>query len=136
MPGFLAKSGRFLEAPWQLVRYGVVGVAVNLLLFPAYLGLTRLGMGHKTGMTLVYASGVLMSFVFNRNWTFRHRGQPPAALVRYLVAYAAGYFLNLALLWALVDRAGFPHAWVQGTLIFVIAGCIFLMQKFWVFKPA
>ena len=109
MPDVDGKPGLFLEASGQLVRYGVIGVAVNLLLFVAYLALTRLGMGHKTGMTLVYVCGVLMTFVYNRNWTFRHRGQPSAALVRYMLAYAAGFILNLALLWALVDRAGFPE---------------------------
>jgi putative flippase GtrA len=120
----------------QLFRYGIVGIGINFLLFLGYLTITGIGVGHKTGMTVVYGVGVLASFACNRNWSFAHRGHVPTALWRYVLTYAAGYVLNLLLLWWLVDGVGWPHAYVQGVLIFVIAGFIFLTQKFWVFAPA
>ena len=43
-------------------------------------------------------------------------------------------FLNMLVLVLLVDRAGYPHLWVQGAMILVLAVMLFLMQKLWVFR--
>lgn len=120
----------------QLLRYGIVGVGVNLLLYLGYLALTGVGVGHKTSMTVFYGIGVLLSFAFNRSWSFAHRGHVPSAFFRYALTYVGGYFLNLLLLWWLVDEFGWPHPYVQGVLIFVVAGFIFLSQKLWVFTES
>lgn len=118
----------------QLVRYGVVGLASNLLCYLAYLGLTWLGMAPKPAMSLLYGVGVLQTFVFNKRWTFGHGGAARDTFWRYCAAYGLGYLLNLALLSVLVDRLGYPHQLVQGVAIPVLAVMLFLMQKFWVFR--
>ncbi|MBN1611275.1 MAG: GtrA family protein [Polyangiaceae bacterium] len=105
----------------------------NLVLYLLYLAVTFVGVGHKSAMTGLYLLGVLQTFVFNRNWSFRHAGRVDSALVRYVVAYAAGYLLNLATLVLLVDRAGLPHRAVQGVMICVLAVLLFLAQRYWVF---
>jgi putative flippase GtrA len=120
----------------QFTRYALVGLAVNLALYMLYLLVTELGMGHKTAMTALYVLGVLLTFTFNRNWSFSHDGQIPATLVRYIVAYSSGYLINLVLLFSLVDVRGLPHQWVQGVMIFSLAVYLFLLQKFWVFKDS
>lgn len=136
MPAGNGALAMFGDTPRQLLRYGIVGVGVNLLLYAGYLAATSSGLGHKISMTIFYALGVLLSFVFNRNWSFGHRGHVSSAFLRYLATYAAGYVLNFVALWWLVDGLGLPHAWVQGVMIFVVAGFIFLTQKFWVFPNA
>jgi putative flippase GtrA len=118
----------------QLSRYAVVGLTSNAVGYLLYLLLTYAGMGHKTTMTLLYAVGVAQTFYFNRRWSFSHDGQVSSAFVRYLTAYALGYVFNLAVLMILVDRWGWPHQWVQGVMIFVLAGMLFLMQRYWVFR--
>ena len=121
----------------QLLRYGVVGVASNALGFVWYVGLTKmLGLGPKTAMTVLYVLGVLQTFLFNRKWTFQHDGHARAALLRYVCAYALGYVLNLAALHVAVDRLQWNHLWVQGAMIIVLAGMLFLLQKYGVFRPA
>ena len=87
----------------QFVRYAIVGLISNGVLYLAYLVLTWLGLGHKFAMTLLYVVGVLQTFVFNRNWTFKHGGLVGAALTRYAVAYGFGYLLNFAALALFVD---------------------------------
>jgi len=118
----------------QLSRYAVVGLASNALGYLLYLLLTEVGMGHKTAMTLLYGIGVLQTFVFNKRWSFRHEGPTPIALRRYITAYGVGYAINYLALWILVDKLGLPHQWVQGFMIFALAGMLFLMQKYWVFS--
>lgn len=128
----------FAGSRWlrQFSVYGVVGVVSNAILFALYLLFTALGMEPKTAMTVLYAAGVLQTFVFNRRWTFAHDGRSGPALVRYIVAYALGYGLNLAGLYVLVDLAGWPHALVQGGMIAVVAVFLFVLQRYWVFTES
>ena len=53
--------------------------------------------------------------------------------MRYILAYAAGYVLNLIVLLVLVDSWGFPHELVQGCMIVILAMLLFFLQRFWVF---
>jgi len=118
----------------ELFRYVIVGLGSNLVLFIVYLVITSAGVGHKTAMSLLYVFGVLITFLFNRNWTFGHMGGISTAFSRYATAYATGYLINLSALYLLVDRFGLPHQLVQGILIFFVAVVIFLIQKQWVFQ--
>jgi putative flippase GtrA len=118
----------------QMLRFGVVGLASNAVLYLVYLGMTATGIGPKLAMSLVYGIGVAQTFVFNKRWTFNHTGRFDAALLRYLAIYAGGYLANLLVLAWLVDGLGYPHQIVQGMMILVLAGCFFILQKVWVFK--
>jgi putative flippase GtrA len=117
----------------QFLRYATVGMLSNLLLYLLYLAATSAGAGHKSAMTILYLLGVLMTFIFNRNWSFSHDGRLSSSFLRYFFVYLLGYLLNLVVLFALVDRAGLPHQWVQGVMILILAVALFLSQKFWVF---
>lgn len=118
----------------QGLRFVVVGLFSNVVLYLLYLGLTWLGLGHKTAMTLLYMTGTIQTFFLNKHWTFNHVGSLRASSLRYLVAYGAGYVLNLGTLYLFVDNLGLPHTMVQGIAIFVIAALLFLLQKYWVFS--
>ena len=118
----------------QFLRYGVVGLGSNLLLYLAYLILTYLGMGHKTAMSLLYIVGVMQTFIFNRTWSFGHQGRLHGPFARYVTSYAFGYLLNLTVLWLAVDHLGWAHQIVQGVMIPSLAIMLFLLQKYWVFS--
>ena len=66
----------------QFIRYVVVGLVSNAMLYLVYILLTRLGMGPKLAMSLLYGGGVLQTFVFNRKWSFQFGGATTPALVR------------------------------------------------------
>ncbi len=119
----------------QFARYAVVGLASNAVLFLAYLAVTWLGMGPKLAMTLLYAIGVMQTFLFNKQWTFGHRASHRTAFLRYCLAYGMGYAVNFLAMVLFVDRWGYPHQVVQGVMVLVLAILLFLLQKFWVFRP-
>jgi putative flippase GtrA len=123
-----------MTARSQFIRYVIVGLASNAVIYIAYLMLTLVGMGPKLAMSLLYGVGVLQTFVFNKNWSFRFEGAATPALVRYATVYAAGYAINLFALVLLVDRMGLPHRWVMGILVLFMAVFFFVAQKFWVFR--
>ena len=117
----------------QFSRYALVGLTSNFVGYLLYLLLTYAGMGHKTAMTLLYAIGVIQTFYFNRGWSFGYQGNTGGAIARYGIAYALGYLLNFGLLWIGVDRLQLPHQAVQAVAIFMVAACLFLMHRYWVF---
>ena len=117
----------------QVSRYVAVGVLSNLGLYGGYLALTFLGLGHKLAMSLLYAIGVLQTFLLNKRWSFGHRGAAGTPFLRYIVAYALGYAANFAALVLLVDVGGAPHQIVQGVMIVAVAAGMFVLQKYWVF---
>ena len=118
----------------QLIRYGVVGVVSNAAIYFIYLLITYLGVEPKTAMTLVYIIGASIGFIGNRKWTFAHRGDSSSAALRYVLAHLFGYLLNFLILFTFVDRLGYAHQWVQAVAIMIIAGFLFVVFKYFVFR--
>jgi putative flippase GtrA len=117
----------------QFLKFAVVVIASNVVLYALYLLMTSLGVEHKVALTLLYALGILQTFVFNKRWSFGYQGAAGPALLRYVIAYASGYILNMSVLVLLVDRAGYAHQLIQGIMILVMVVLAFLIQKLWVF---
>jgi len=117
----------------ELLRFGIVGVTSNLVLFGAFMAMVSVGVAPGVAMTLLYALGVAQTFVFNRRWTFGHGGAATVSLRRYVMLHLACYSLNLGLLHWLVDGRGLPVAWVQAGAVLLVAALLFVGQKFWVF---
>src|SRR5262245_11583277 len=90
----------------QLMRFGTVGLISNAVLYAVYLALTHYGLGAKLSMTLLYAAGVIQTFIFNKRWSFLHLGSHGPPFVRYCLSYALGYLVNLLALFVFVDRLG------------------------------
>ena len=122
-----------MTARMEFIRYMVVGLTSNFILYAVYIGLTELGMVPKFAMSLLYGMGVIQTFIFNKRWSFRFEGATTPALMRYVTAHAICYAINLGALVLLVDQRGLPHQWVQGVMIFVIAVILFLAQRYWIF---
>lgn len=120
----------------QFIRYATVGLVSNAVGYLLYLAITSAGMEHKMAMTLLYVVGVTQTFFFNKRWSFRHGGIHGPAFARYCIAYGLGYVINLLALIMFVDRMGYPHEIVQGVMVLSLAVMLFLLQKFWVFRPS
>jgi putative flippase GtrA len=54
-----------------------------------------LGFGDVPANALGYGVGVLLSFTLNSTWTFSYQGPQLPALVRFLLAFAIAYTVNL-----------------------------------------
>jgi putative flippase GtrA len=118
----------------QMARFLFVGVFTNTIFYFLYLIITYIGIDHKYAMTIVYVLGVSSGFLLNKKWTFNHQGDLNTTFTKYLILYFCGYFLNLAGLWFLVDRAGYPHQFVQLGLAVIMAIFFFVAQRTLVFK--
>jgi putative flippase GtrA len=89
------------------LRFGIVGifntmVGLGIIFAAKALG----GLGDLSANAVGYAVGIAASFVLNRNWTFRHKGNPGEAFWRFLVVVGIAYALNLAAVFGLRDFVG------------------------------
>ena len=90
------------ESLSQLLRYALVGIAVNLAGYLVYLLITWLGVSPKITVSLLYPLGALAGYWGNRQLTFRHRGSLLSSGSRYVMAHCVGYLMNLAILFVFV----------------------------------
>ncbi len=120
----------------QLIRYGVVGLLTNLAGYGVYLLLTWLWLEPKLAVTLLYPVGVITGYFGHARYSFSYQGRATSSMSRYLVAHAIGYGANICLLYVFSDALHYPHQAVQAAAIFIVAGLLFLLFKFFVFPPA
>ena len=80
----------------QATRFAIVGIlntAVGLAVIFGSMAL--LGLGDFAANAVGYGVGLIVSFVGNRRWAFRHVGPWGPALLRFLLVFAVAYLLNL-----------------------------------------
>jgi len=118
----------------QFLRYAIVGLASNAALYLLYLAFTSIGFGPKTVMTVLFATGVLMTFLVNHSWSFQSTARRRTTILKYVAVYAIGYVINWLGLWLLVEELGYSHQWVQLAMIALVAGFLFVNLRLWVFR--
>lgn len=117
----------------SLVRYLTVGVVSNGLLYAGYVLLTYFGMLPVIATSVLYAVGIAGTYMANRSWSFKSdRGHVQAA-PRYLLAYGAGYLVQVATLSGLTYLLGVPHQIAQLAAMVGAAGTIYISLRVWVF---
>jgi putative flippase GtrA len=119
---------------FEALRYAVVGVLntlVGLLVIVACQAL--LGFSPYVANACGYAIGILVGYVANRNWTFRHSGAIGLSAALYLALFATCYVLNLAVLWLGLNVLGWPAALAQLAAMVVYTVCFFVGCKLVVF---
>jgi putative flippase GtrA len=130
-----AEKRRAKGIRYQLVSFGVVGVASNVLAYIAFLALIGyLHVAPEMAMTIVYIGSATFAYFLNWRVTFSAVGSPGKTIPRFMAVHIAGYGLNLLLLHVFSTRLGAPAAVVQFAAIFVVAAYLFLAFKLFVFK--
>ena len=103
-----------MEIHWQFVRYAIVGFCSNAVLYCIYLVVTSFGIGYKTVMILLYATGILQTFLFNRrgHMTIKGLAQRPS-FITFQSMVLATYLIWLHCLYSWAN-SDFPYQLVQG----------------------
>jgi putative flippase GtrA len=115
-------------------RYLVVGLLntlVGLLVIIALQAL--LGFSPFVANACGYATGILVGFVANRSWTFRHSGPIALSVALYAAMFTICYSLNLVVLWLALNVLGWPAALAQLAGMGTYTLCFFIGCKTVVF---
>lgn len=122
-----------LSLPRQVIRYAVVGLLNNLLGYLIYLLMTSFGMDPKLAVTILYPITTTIGYFVHSKYSFAYRRGHGGAMLRYLMAHCIGYGVNVAMLLILYDHLKLPHHAVQAAAVFVVAGVLFLLFRYFVF---
>lgn len=119
----------------QVSRYSLVGILNTLATLLVIYGLKAgFSAGDYSANATGYGVGLILSFYLNRAYTFGHDGALSGAAVRFLVAFAICYAINLAIVAVLVERVGMNGYLAQpcGMVFFTIS--FFILLRMHVFR--
>lgn len=77
--------------PASLIRYGIVGLVTNALLYGLFVVLIRLGLSAVLSAAVCYAFGITLSYLLNRRWSFESRASHRQDLPRFLLSHGVGF---------------------------------------------
>ena len=119
----------------EVVRFGIVGLIQNALNVAVFALATGAGVHYRIAAVVAALAALVVSFAFNRAWTFPGRGGPVHLQgARYALVFASAVALGVVLLSLLVEVAGLPEVAAQVVSIVIVAPLSFLAQRMWVFR--
>ena len=94
----------------EFMRFCLVGAVNTGVDFTVFAVLSNLGVLMLVAQCVSYTCGVLNSFLLNRTWTFRGRGQSSGQLIRFLtlnlgtltITYGLLVYFHTSLAWPLL----------------------------------
>lgn len=81
--------------PPSLIRYGLVGMVTNALLYVLFVILIRSGLSVVLSAAFCYALGLMLSYLLNRRWSFESSASHRHDLPRFLFSYGIGFVATM-----------------------------------------
>jgi len=123
---------------WQIVRYGLTGVAVTALQATIYwLLATHAGFHVQTANLAGYAVAVGVGYVLHGRFTFRGHGNRDRVATRgakFVIVSLVSLALNALWVWLCVSVAGWPTWSPIPAMFFVTPALVFVLNRQWVFR--
>lgn len=109
----------------QLVKFAIVGVLNTLVDFAVFQTLNLTLGWVYAAQVLGYTAGVINSYLWNSNWTFREqRTRSLREMGLFLLVNLASLGVSLGMIWLLRDGIGISNEWVAEWMPKAIAGFI------------
>ena len=125
------------ELFWQIVRFGLTGGLLTLLVAGGYwVGAELLGIEPLLCMTINYLVFTTLGYLLHSRWSFRGHGgrdNPASRAIRFFTVNTVGYLANQFFVWLLVVHLGGPVWWSVIPVIFVTPILTFSLNRKWVF---
>ena len=122
-----------------IFRFIVIGFSTVAIDYILYSFLVNVGIERTYGKGLGFMSGVVYSFLLNKNWTFEFKGSTSGSATRYIALYGLTLAINVGVndyiiaLVASTGANGHALSFVLATAISAIAN--FLGMRYYVFNP-
>ncbi len=125
-----------METVKQAIKYGIVGVG-NTVITAVVIWVMMKGLGCSDVVSNIvgYAAGVVNSFIWNKQWTFRASDAGwMASAVRFGVVFGVCYLLQLGLMLYLQRHLAIDPYYNQLIAMAFYTVINFVMNKFYTFK--
>ncbi len=121
----MERNGEAKKTIWQMVKFIIVGVLNTLVDFAVFQTLNLLLGWVYAAQVLGYTCGVVNSYLWNSNWTFREqRTRSFREIALFLVVNLASLGVSLGMIWLCREVFGVTNEWVAGWMPAFLAGFI------------
>ena len=109
----------------QMAKFAVVGVLNTLVDFAVFQALNLTLGWVYAAQVLGYTFGVINSYLWNSNWTFREqRTRSAKEMILFLLVNVASLGVSLGMMWLLREVFGVTNEWVAQWMPTALAGFI------------
>ncbi|MDR2968449.1 MAG: GtrA family protein [Tannerellaceae bacterium] len=124
-----------METIKQALKYGVVGVGNTIITAVViWIMMKPLGFSDVVSNITGYVAGLLNSFIWNRQWTFKSSAGWGSSAVRFGLVFAVCYLMQLALLLFLNRHLTIDSYYNQLIAMVFYTIINFVMNKYFTFK--
>ncbi|MCE5189544.1 MAG: GtrA family protein [Eubacteriales bacterium] len=110
---------------WQIVKFAIVGVLNTLVDFAVFQALNLLLGWVYLAQVIGYTCGIVNSYLWNSNWTFREqRTRSFREIALFVVVNLASLGVSLGVIWLCRDVLGMTNEWAAGWMPAVLSGFI------------
>ncbi|MDD4312473.1 MAG: GtrA family protein [Eubacteriales bacterium] len=121
----MARNEETKKTIWQMVKFAIVGVLNTLVDFAVFQSLNLTLGWVYAAQVLGYSAGVINSYLWNSNWTFREqRTRSFREIALFLVVNFASLGVSLGMIWLCREVFGITNAWVASWMPHALAGFI------------
>lgn len=113
------------ETIWQIVKFAIVGVLNTLVDFAVFQALNLLLGWVYIAQVIGYSCGIVNSYLWNSNWTFRaQRTRSFREMALFVLVNLASLGVSLGVIWLCREAFGITNEWVAGWMPTALAGFI------------
>ena len=119
----------------EFMRFGAVGAGATLVhLIVAWLANRLGGLPPYFANACGFAVAFSFSYLGHFYWTFGRQAGHARHLPRFLIVAGFGYALSNVIIWAVVDRAGWPFEAALGVMLVAVPTTTWLLSRIWAFR--
>lgn len=124
------------ETVKQAIKYGIVGVSNTVITAVViWIMMMLFGCSDVVSNVVGYVAGVLNSFIWNKQWTFRSSAGWVGSAVRFGAVFGVCYLLQLGLLvYVLIPHFSFGSYYNQLIAMAFYTVINFVMNKLYTFR--
>ena len=110
---------------WQIIKFAIVGVLNTLVDFAVFQALNLLLGWVYVAQVIGYTCGIINSYVWNSNWTFREqRTRSFREIALFILVNLASLGVSLGVIWLCRDVFGITNEWVASWMRGALNGFI------------
>ena len=122
------------EARIQFLKFLGVGVMNTALSLIVIYALMWAGVGYRVANVAGYVAGVINSFLWNKHWVFRSRGDMVREAVRFGLCFAVCYAIQYLLLILMAERWMWNAYLAQLIAMGAYTVCNFVLNRLFTFR--
>ncbi len=109
----MERNSEAKKTVWQIVKFAIVGVLNTLVDFAVFQALNLLLGWVYVAQVIGYSCGIINSYLWNSNWTFREqRTRSFREIVLFVLVNIASLGVSLGVIWLCRDVLGITNEWV------------------------